>query len=165
MKALVGMVVLSMISTVALAQQRPDGPGPGAGPGLEAPGRGPEHDGPGRDVGGPSHISQFDVFRGYMELVERYSRISSNGGQAGVAAVVTAAEVLRPKGADAAIAYFTKALDKTKNLAVQRAIRLQLVELYRSSGNADKALEQLDVLITGAPEGETPGPSQPPPGH
>jgi hypothetical protein len=119
------------------------------------------HDAPGHDGG---KISQFDVFRGYMELVERYSRISSNGGQAGVAAVVTAAEVLRPKGADAAIAFFTKELDKTKNAAVQRAIRMQLVDLYRASGNADKALEQLDILISNAPEGETMPSQQPPPG-
>ena len=40
-----------------------------------------------------------------------------------------------------------------KNEAVQRAIRIQLVHLYQQSGQSEKAVEQLDSLIKGAPAG------------
>jgi hypothetical protein len=96
---------------------------------------------------------QVDAMRSYLDVFDRYSRLSRDPASSGIAAVVTAGEVLRARGADAGINYFTKVLPEVKNDAVQRAIRLQLIELYKMSGQQDKALEQLQQLMVSAPEG------------
>jgi hypothetical protein len=96
---------------------------------------------------------QLEAMRNYLDVFDRYSRLSRDPTAAGVAAVVTAGEILRARGADPAIAYFNKVLPDVKNESVQRAIRLQLVELYKMSGQQDKALEQLQSLMTTAPSG------------
>jgi len=90
----------------------------------------------------------------YLEIVERYSKITQNGTSAGVAAVIAANDLLRPAGNQAVIDFFTKQLEETKNDTVKRAIRLQLVDLYRLTGDRDKALEQLKILMNEAPAGE-----------
>jgi hypothetical protein len=90
----------------------------------------------------------------YLEIVERYTKITQNGTTAGVAAVIAANDLLRPAGNQAAIDFFTKQLDATKNPTVKRAIRLQLVDLYRLTGERDKALEQLKILMSEAPAEE-----------
>jgi len=75
-------------------------------------------------------------------------------------AVVAANDILRPRGADVAIEYFTKLLPEVKTPAVQRAIRITLVDLYKTAGKQDLALEQLKQLMTADTSGE---PSLPPP--
>jgi thioredoxin-like negative regulator of GroEL len=87
----------------------------------------------------------------YLEIVERYGKITKDGTSAGVAAVIAANDLLRPAGNKAAIEFFTKMLEETKNDTVKRAIRLQLVDLYRLTGDRDKALEHLKILMTEAP--------------
>ena len=106
--------------------------------------------GPG-GMGGPGGgpMRQFEMLRGYLDVVDRYSKISSDPTTAGIAAVVAAAEVLKPRGPEAIADYFTKLLPDVKNEAVARAIRSQLAEQYKNSGQQDKSLEQLRVLITG----------------
>jgi hypothetical protein len=101
---------------------------------------------------------QVDAMRTYLDVFDRYSRLSRDPTSAGVAAVVSAGEVLRARGAETAIAYFNKVLPEVKNDAVQRAIRLQLIELYKMSGQQDKALEQLQELMVSAPGGRPAGP-------
>ena len=103
-----------------------------------------------RALGGPA---QLDAVRNYLDVFDRYSRVSRDPTAAGVAAVVTAGEILRARGADTAIAYFNKVMPDVKNESVQRAIRLQLIELYKMSGQQDKALEHLQALMTQAPAG------------
>ena len=97
--------------------------------------------------------AQLDAVRNYLDVFDRYSRLSRDPTAAGVAAVVTAGEILRARGADTAIAYFNKVMPDVKNESVQRAIRLQLIELYKMSGQQDKALEHLQALMTQAPSG------------
>jgi len=179
MKALLVLILMAVIGTTAFAQPGPQdggGPGPGrgdrggqrggggpgsGGPGMGGPGMGgggmPGMDGPGGgrpDGGGPGFqggpMRQFEIMRGYLEIVDRYSKISSDPTTAGIAAVVSAAEVLKPRGPDAAIEYFNKILPEVKNESVARAIRAQLAEFYKASGQQDKSLEQLHMLITGA---------------
>lgn len=115
---------------------------------------------PGRGGGGPlqplqarppqaPELQKFDVLRNYIDVVDRFTKMSSDATAAGVAAVVSATDILRQRGPDSAIAYLTKTLPEVKSPAVQRAIRIQLADLYRQSGQADKALEQLDVLMKG----------------
>jgi predicted negative regulator of RcsB-dependent stress response len=96
----------------------------------------------------------------YFDLVNQYSKMASDPQSAGVAAVVAASDILKPRGAEAAITWFNKVLPETKNPAVQRAIRTQLADLYKQSGQADKALEQLQALMTEAGAGPTSPPAR-----
>ena len=97
-------------------------------------------------------MQRFEPMRGYLDTVDRYSRMAHNPNHAGiaavVAAVVAAGDILKPRGTDAAIDYFTKLLPEVKSPAVQRAVRLQLVDLYKQAGKQDEALEQLKLLMT-----------------
>jgi len=111
---------------------------------------------------------RFDLMRGYIDLVDRIARLSRDPTTAGVAAVISAADLLKARGADAGIEYFTRMLDSAKSDPVKRAIRIQLIELYKQAGQQDKAMEQLTELINAAPAG--PGTEQreqqpPPPGR
>src|SRR5438552_13511088 len=96
--------------------------------------------------GGPNMpdgpMGQIQMLRGYLDLVDSMSRLCKDPNAAGVAAVINASEVLKPRGADAAIDYFNKLLPDVKSPAVGRAIRIQLMDLYKNSGQHDKALEQ-----------------------
>jgi predicted negative regulator of RcsB-dependent stress response len=98
-----------------------------------------------------------EAMRTYIDLVMTYSRMSRDPSTAGVAAVIAATDILKPRGAQAAIDYFNGALKDVKNATVQRAIHGQLAELYKQSGQADKALDELKTLMTGAPAGEPQG--------
>jgi hypothetical protein len=115
---------------------RPDGP-PGA------PGRPDAPRPPIGEAGSP----QVRAMMGYLQLVDQYRQLTEDPTAAGVAAVVTAGDVLRPRGAQAAIEYFEKQLPQVKSVSVGNAIRLQLADFYRASGNADKALEHLSALM------------------
>jgi len=86
----------------------------------------------------------------YLDLVNQYSKMASDPQTAGVAAVIAASDILKPRGADAAINWFTKILPDAKNPAVRRAIHGQLADLYKQSGQQDKALDELHTLITEA---------------
>jgi hypothetical protein len=172
------MICLAMASSYSMAQDRPprDGP-PGGRPGAGDRGPGdrqgrpggdrdgqdrpppPPGEGPGwaprnRDFTGP--VGQIQLLRGYLELVDSYTKIARDPTTSGIAAVINANDILKPRGQEAVISYFTKTLPNVKNEAVQRAIRLQLIQAYKDSGQQDKALEQMDALITGAPAGAAP---------
>lgn len=97
---------------------------------------------------GEAGSPQVRAMMGYLALVEQYKQLTKDPTAAGVAAVVTAGDVLRSRGPQAAIDYFEKLLPKVKSLTIQNAIRLQLVDFYRASNNPDKALEHLSALIT-----------------
>jgi hypothetical protein len=116
----------------------------------EGPGWAPRN----RDFTGP--VGQIQLLRGYLELVDSYTKIARDPTTSGIAAVVNAGEILKPRGQQAVADYFTKTLPNVKNEAIQRAIRLQLIQVYKESGQQDKALEQMDALITGAPAGAAP---------
>ena len=117
-------------------QGRPDGMGPG-GPGGGGPGGGP--------------MREVEMMRAYLEVVDRYAKVSSDPATSGIAAVVAARDTLKQRGADAAIEYFTKILPEVKNESVARCIRAQLADLYKQSGQQDKALDQLHSLIVDTP--------------
>jgi predicted negative regulator of RcsB-dependent stress response len=89
-----------------------------------------------------------DTQRGYMGLVAGYIELSRDSSGAGIASVLTAADVLKPRGNAAAIEYFNNLLPNVKDPAIDRAIRLQLVDLYRATNQSDEALKHLEKLIT-----------------
>jgi len=154
------VILIGALAMPARAQPGPGGGGgpPGArrGPGGGGPGGdgdfGPGGGGPGRGPGNPEFM-KLQMLRDYLDVVDRLTRMSRDPASSGVAAVVAASDLLRARGTDAAIDYFNKALPDVKNETVQRAIRIQLMDLYKQSGQADKALEQMDKLLKGAPAG------------
>jgi hypothetical protein len=128
-------------------------------PGMR--GRGADMMGAGsRDAIDP-RFRQLEMLRGYLDAVGGYARLARDADTAGIAAVVTAADMLRPRGVDAGIDYFTKLLPETKSPAVGRAIRMHLIDLYKSAGQQDKALEQVKILITAEPSTQSAPPSAP----
>ena len=148
------MFALTVPSSRALAQE---GPPPPEGGQRVRPPRPPNDPPPpdGADLQPTfrGEVIRFDLMRGYLDLVDRIARLSRDPTTSGVAAVISAADLLKARGADAGIEYFTQLLETPKNDAVERAIRIQLIELYKQSGQHEKALEQLTELINGAPTG------------
>ena len=104
-------------------------------------------------MGPPPQVS---AMQQYLNLVDQYSRMSNNAQSSGVAAVIAASDILKPRGTDAAIAWFTKVLPDVKNSAVKRAIHGQLADLYKMAGQQDKALDELQTLMTEASGSESP---------
>jgi hypothetical protein len=102
-------------------------------------------------------MAKLDLLRNYIDAVDRFSKMTRDPAAAGIAAVVSASDILRQRGPEAAIDYFNKTLPDVKNDAVQRAIRIQMIDLYKQSQQTDKALEQLDLLIKSAPAGPVSG--------
>jgi hypothetical protein len=123
----------------------PDGRGPGG------PGGGPRGGGP--SMGNVRVPPELAIMQGYLSLVDQFQKLAKDPAAAGVAAVLAANDMLKGRGADAGIEYFTKLLPDVKNEAVQRAIRIQLIDLYKKANQPDKALEQMRILMTAAPEG------------
>jgi thioredoxin-like negative regulator of GroEL len=99
----------------------------------------------------PEAIQFIEAMRGYLEVIDRFSAIAQDPASSGVAAVLSAGEIFRNRSPEEAINFYTKLLPDTKNEAVQRAIRIQLAELYKNTNQQEKALEQLRTLITSAP--------------
>jgi hypothetical protein len=123
-------------------------------PGMDRPG-GPRFN---RDYSGP--MGQVELLRGYLEMVDRFSHLARDPASAGIAAVISANDMLKARGQDAVVNYFTKILPNVKNEAVQRAIRIQLIQAYQTAGQQDKAMEQMESLMINAPSGAA-GPEQP----
>lgn len=153
----ISFLMTLLLAASAFAQSGPgrDGP-PRDGPGREGRlERGP--DGPGGQrgpgLGGPQHpmMAQIEMMRAWLELIDRYVRMSKDPVSAGVAAVVSADDLMRGKQPSQAIEYFNKVLPEVKNETVQRAIRLQLIELYGKNNEPDKALEEIRKLMIEAP--------------
>src|SRR5437879_5597652 len=93
----------------------PGGQGMGGMPGMPGPGGrggqdgmgpgGPGAGGPGA-MGGP--MREVEMMRSYLEVVDRYAKVAADPTTSGIAAVVAARDTLKPRGADAALEYFTK---------------------------------------------------------
>lgn len=115
--------------------RRPDGPPQGNRPNPVPP-------------VGEAGSPQVRAMMGYLSLVDEYKKLTQDPTAAGVAAVVTAGDILRPRGPQAAAEYFEKLLPKVSDPSIKNAIRLQLADFYRASNNADKALEHLSALMT-----------------
>ncbi|HZZ42547.1 MAG TPA: hypothetical protein VFE58_06395 [Tepidisphaeraceae bacterium] len=99
---------------------------------------------------GEAAAPQVRAMMGYLQLVNQYKQLTADPTAAGVAAVVTAGDVLRHRGPDAAIAFFEKVLPDVTDSSIRNAIHLQLADFYRASGKEDKALEHLTALMTEA---------------
>ena len=144
----IAVTLFLLLATPALAQQ------PAARNNADPFAPAPPFNGPGAAAGQAMQdaMVQVHVLKGWIDLVDSYTRLAKDPTAAGVAAVVTANDILKHKGTEVAIEYFTKLMSEVKNESVQRAIRLQLVELYGKAGQPDQALEQLRMLMILAPK-------------
>ena len=97
--------------------------------------------------------AEIEELRGYLDLVERYTKVSRDDTQSAVAAILYAHEINKDRTPEAAIDYYTKLLPEVRDPAARRAIRFELVELYLRGPKPDagKALEQLREVIVANP--------------
>src|SRR5437867_4391120 len=123
MKSIPFLLMSVLLASTAFAQEKPrpggepfDGPPPFNGPG---PGN---RGGPGMQggMGGNPMMMQVELMRGWLDLIERYARLARDPVASGVAAVVSADDLLKGKPPEQAIEYFTKLLSEVKNESVQR---------------------------------------------
>jgi hypothetical protein len=84
----------------------------------------------------------------YLWGVEHAAAIAKDPESAGVLAVIEAHDFLKDKEPQVQIDFFNKALYEAKSRPVQRQIRLVLYRLFRDTNQNDKALEQLEDLMT-----------------
>jgi hypothetical protein len=184
MKSSLAMIVMAALCAPAFAQQdgvrrgppnRDDGPPPPMEPrGPDGPRGGGPRGGP-RGGGGGGHRPPIDdgeghggmsmeppemkfvrLFRGYLDLVQQMTDLASDPSASGVSAVMSASDILKARSNNDAIAFLANILPSVKDATVQRAIRLQLVDLYKNSNQHDKALEQLKLLIAPPPAEQSP---------
>ena len=161
-RLVLGAVALVMCASFAFAQPGPGGPGgppgmgghvpggPGGGPGGGPPGM-PSGFGPGGGPGrgrGPE-MNKMEQLQTYLEVVQGFSQLSRDADATSVAAVIAMGDVLRHRGPEKSIEYFHQLLPQVKSESVRRAIQLQLADLYKVSGQQDRALDELQLLITG----------------
>jgi hypothetical protein len=83
----------------------------------------------------------------YVWYVEHTAALDKDAESAGVAAVLKSEELLKTKDPQAALDYYLKVVYDSKSHAVTRAARMELYEVYKSMGQPDKALEQLQLVI------------------
>jgi hypothetical protein len=79
--------------------------------------------------------------------IEHSAAIDDAADASGVRAVIEAEDFLKAREPQVAIDFFNKALFDAKNRPVQREIRMALYNLYKQTGQNDKALDQLQMLI------------------
>ena len=84
----------------------------------------------------------------YLWGIEHTAEIAKDPETAGVQAVIEAHDFLKGKEPQVEIDFFNKALYEAKMRPVQREIRIILYRLYRDQNQSDKALEQLQDLMT-----------------
>lgn len=112
---------------------------------------------------GHEDVLQTAFFRGYLDTVQQYAKLSSDPDAAAVAAVITAADLLRDQEPQAAIEYFEPMLAELRKQhnamyvdpqrvppsGVESAVRLQLAEAYNAAGRKPEALNVLrDIILT-----------------
>jgi preprotein translocase subunit SecA len=78
-------------------------------------------------------------------------------------AVLSAKDTLKERPSEA-IDFFEKLLPDVKNEVVERAIRIQMVDLYKANNEPEKALDEMRQLILTTPAvADVPSPATPAP--
>jgi hypothetical protein len=84
----------------------------------------------------------------YVWFVEHTAALDKDIDAAGVAAVLKSEDLLKSKDPQAAADFYLKVVYDAKSHAVVRAARMELYEVYKSMGQPEKALEQLQLVMT-----------------
>jgi hypothetical protein len=80
-----------------------------------------------------------------------YASIALDPASSGISAVNSAADMFKNQDPQQGIAFFEALMPSTRNYAVLRMIRFQLIELYLRDHRQDMALQQLKELIISTP--------------
>jgi len=80
-------------------------------------------------------------------MMQQMVTIAQSESASAVAAAIAAGEMLKSSGPEQAVEYLEKMLKEVKDPAVKRAIRFQLADNYKNSGQQEKALEQYELLM------------------
>jgi len=89
---------------------------------------------------------QIGLFSRLLGLIDEVTGMARDPSTAGVAAVMTAKDLLGSP--QEVVEYYETLLPRTKNPVIVRVLHLQLAEQYKALGQRDKALDHLAVLIT-----------------
>lgn len=100
-------------------------------------------------TGPDKHIA---LFRHILSLVNDFTATAEKPSAAAVAAIMGLEDHI-PDPAKR-IAYLEQRLPRVSDPVVQRAIRFTLADLYKKTGNSEKALEQLNSLIVNRPQAD-----------
>jgi hypothetical protein len=87
---------------------------------------------------------------GYLQLSHDFTALNKDPAGVSVAAVFAAKDVLKANP-EQAIRFFQQILPEVKNEVVGRAIKVELIDLYNEEHDSEKALSQIQDLITDAP--------------
>ncbi|MCX5660372.1 MAG: tetratricopeptide repeat protein [Planctomycetota bacterium] len=99
--------------------------------------------------GNPAAFHQIELMSKLLGVVGEFTKIADSPSASGVAATMGIDDHF--KNPAEAIAFLEKVLPQVKDAPVQRAIRVKLADLYKKSGQHEKALEQLERLMTNRP--------------
>lgn len=94
-------------------------------------------------------MQQIALMSRLLNLVGDFTKIAESPSAAGIAATMALDDHFKTPAE--AIAFLERVLPQAKDPAVQRAIRIKLADLYKKSAQPQKAVEQLERLITGQP--------------
>jgi hypothetical protein len=98
-------------------------------------------------VEGP--MGQIRLMRELLSLIDDVRKVTDSPSASGVAAVMGVKDQMQSP--QAAIDFLERTLPQVQDPSVQRAIRIQLGDLYKNTGQKDKALAQSERLIIGKP--------------
>lgn len=96
-----------------------------------------------------AHPRRFlSMMRGYLGLVDGYTTLAKDPVATGVAASLGAKDLLEQSATpQEAVSYFERVLQDVRDDVVRRSVRVQLAELYKKTGQNEKALEQYRLLM------------------
>ncbi len=92
------------------------------------------------------HFVEIELYSELMGLVFDMTEIAENPTASGVAAVFAIEDHV--ESPEQAIEFLESVLEDVENPAIERAVRLQLSDMYSVEGNSQAALDQLRELIT-----------------
>jgi len=87
-----------------------------------------------------------EMFGQLADLIQQMHGIAEDPSATGVMTVMSLEDHLQ---GDEATAFLEDMLNKTDDEAVQRMIRVKLIEFYEGEGDSDAALEHIEALIVG----------------
>ncbi len=96
-------------------------------------------------------MQKVEALRAYLDTVDRFTKLANDPSASAVAAVLSLTDLLRPRGPAGAIDVLAATLADSKSPAVRRALRIQIADLYKQSGQPEKAMEMYQALIKEAP--------------
>jgi hypothetical protein len=83
--------------------------------------------------------------------IEQEASIAKDPEAMGIYAVQKASELMEDQPLESQTDFFQKMLFDAKSHGAQREIRMKLVELYKRGNRMDKAMEQIEALVTETP--------------